>query len=368
MRIFRMAVQGFSIVGMILISSQARADFVDHDAINAGQILRIPIGNKKDCSSIQTNERINLLVEGIDAGIHPLGCNPENNNLTFELRRSITAQDNTASEAAWEALLGNPWRNGFDSTRSVSFTVEQSTDKGIEVLQSGKFSLHLLPTGKTAFGIAMIFAIWAALYYLARHSGMIRDAGNSGTSLVHRTFSLGRTQMAWWFAIIIPSYIFLWIVTDGVPTLGSQALGLMGISGASGLVSAGLDKGKQFPISSGKFFIDLLTDADGITIHRFQMLSMTVVLGVIYIFYVVVHLKTPEFDNNTLAILGISGLTYLGFKIPEKQVATSDDDASAADTDPKSGYTPLPQPVTDNQDSNTDPKSGYTPLPQTPAK
>ena len=76
--------------------------------------------------------------------------------------------------------------------------------------------------------------------------------------------------------------------------------------------------GLSKPVSEG-FFRDLLTDADGVNFHRFQMLVWTVVLGVLFVIGVYKGLSMPEFSATLLALMGISAGTYLGFKIPEKQ-------------------------------------------------
>lgn len=71
------------------------------------------------------------------------------------------------------------------------------------------------------------------------------------------------------------------------------------------------------PVSEG-FMRDLLTDANGISFHRFQMLVWTFVLGFIFCVEVFKTLRMPEFSPILLALMGISAGTYLGFKIPER--------------------------------------------------
>jgi hypothetical protein len=74
---------------------------------------------------------------------------------------------------------------------------------------------------------------------------------------------------------------------------------------------------------STTFLKDLVNDANGPTIHRWQILIWTVILGAIYLGRVYANLETPTFGANLLALMGISGGVYLGFKIPEKQTTTS---------------------------------------------
>lgn len=62
---------------------------------------------------------------------------------------------------------------------------------------------------------------------------------------------------------------------------------------------------------------DLLSDKpETYSFHRYQMLVWTLILGFVFVAGVVSDRKVPEFDTATLALLGISAGTYLGFKLP----------------------------------------------------
>ena len=76
--------------------------------------------------------------------------------------------------------------------------------------------------------------------------------------------------------------------------------------------------GLSKPVSHS-FAQDILTDADGVNFHRFQMLIWTLVLGGLFVYGVHRELAMPEFSATLIALMGISSGTYLGFKIPEKQ-------------------------------------------------
>lgn len=73
----------------------------------------------------------------------------------------------------------------------------------------------------------------------------------------------------------------------------------------------------QNPVSEG-FVRDILTDSNGISFHRFQILVWTLVLVTIFGTQVYSDLLMPEFNTTMLALMGISSGTYLGFKIPEQ--------------------------------------------------
>lgn len=344
MNLLKSYIQFLMLLWTILPVLPVLASDTDPSVVSVEKTFTVQMDKSKDCQALS---QYSLLVKGIDSGLHPVGCDPSNKKLTFELQRDPAAQ-NSSADVAWKAMLGSPWDSEKGFQRSMNFTVTQPAASGVIAVSSGTFTLALLKPAKALLGSLIVIVVLISLFYLGSHSGLVRDQGNPGTKLQDRSFSLARVQMAWWFAIILACYIFLWVVTGDMTVLSSQALGLMGISGASGLVSAGLDKGKKtvFPISEGKFFDDILTDADGVTLHRFQMLVMTVVLGIMFVIHVATQLSMPDFDSNTLALMGISAGTYLGFKVPEQQINAPDNGKQAGNStvkdDPKSGYEPAP--------------------------
>jgi hypothetical protein len=72
-------------------------------------------------------------------------------------------------------------------------------------------------------------------------------------------------------------------------------------------------------LRSGGIFDDLLRDANGISLHRFQMVVWTLTLGAVFVCSVVINLAMPEFNPTLLALMGISSGTYIGFKFPERK-------------------------------------------------
>ena len=71
--------------------------------------------------------------------------------------------------------------------------------------------------------------------------------------------------------------------------------------------------------ASRGFLRDVLTDVNGYSFHRFQIFVWTIVLGIIFLIEVYSRLSMPKFSTTLLALMGISGATYVGFKIPEQQ-------------------------------------------------
>ena len=229
--------------------------------------------------------------------------------------------------------------------------------------------------------LSLSVVVLGLLIWLSRKSAILKDRLIPQISPNLQTFSLARNQMAFWFSIILWSFIHLLIAKHGDLTdiVTSQALTLMGISvlttgGAAlvekirdtpedalndGLKALGLnsyqdiialrqsiadlkDKGKAAGLTASKqatlndkilllqtytnritpfisqgWFKDLVTDIDGAALHRYQAFLWTVVLGGIFIYKVCTHPAMPDFDNNLLALMGISNAGYVGFKANE---------------------------------------------------
>ena len=181
--------------------------------------------------------------------------------------------------------------------------------------------------GLAAFGFAVV--IWGFVR-LARESNMLRDAGTKrspGDPL--RPYSLARVQTAWWFFLVLFSFIFISLINGTLTEIPNTILGLMGIAGGTFLGSELVDSARRNrPENRAKpparasreftgFFNDIFSDAGGVAFHRFQMFVWTLALGAIFVIRVLRNLHMPEFDASILGLMGISSGTYLGMKIPE---------------------------------------------------
>ena len=72
------------------------------------------------------------------------------------------------------------------------------------------------------------------------------------------------------------------------------------------------------PHNSDGWIKDLVSNDEGVSFHRVQMVVWTLVLVVVFVFAVKANVLMPLFDNTLLGLMGISSATYLGFKFPEK--------------------------------------------------
>lgn len=194
-------------------------------------------------------------------------------------------------------------------------------------------------------------------------------------------YSLGRWQMAVWFVLVIGAFGYIWIVTGASDTITPTVLTLLGIGAGTALGAAAIDsaqmssapeklvavlrdrtasalkldalkkdrrpatdvnkmselailkillekadddieklKNAMRPQTTKGWWYDMIRDESGAhSFHRFQIFVWTVVLVFLFVYSVWSRLSMPEFGTTLLAVMGISGGTYLGFKIPEKQ-------------------------------------------------
>jgi hypothetical protein len=156
-----------------------------------------------------------------------------------------------------------------------------------------------------------------------------RHAHEADINKIPKPFSLSRSQLGAWTVVISCSYIYLelckYVPTQQIP-IDNTLLALMGISAGTAAASNVIDtnstpdqQGLQAP--SEGFIKDILSDQNGINIHRFQNVVWTLIAIVLYIGQIP-HLPCgvlPTLDSTLIALTGISSATYLGLKINENK-------------------------------------------------
>jgi hypothetical protein len=321
-----------------------------------GQWLHIPLTQPDPslCPSSGTAPALSLRLNGLDTGLQAVGCDAtaEKPSVIFRLSPD-TAGNNATIDAAWQAILHNPWHT--DQGHFVrSFELKLLKADGTLVQKSQTLLLTLVTPARLYAAFGLIAAVWLILFQAGRRSTMLRDSNSSASGLA-RPYSLARVQMAWWFALIFAAYVLLWTLTRDWVALAPSTLILLGISGATSLAAGGIDQSpsgtagtpRTVPASAG-FFADILTDVNGITLARLQMLLWNVTLGLVFVGRIFADLRIPDLDASTLGLLGLSAGAYVGFKVPEKQTADATDSPASVIASPAA------QPV-----DNSDPKAAY---------
>lgn len=233
------------------------------------------------------------------------------NLVEFDVARTSTDAE------VWSKIIGQ-FELGWWGAH-VPVHVGVGTDKEGEFDNATPAPLELMVVDLWAFILGALTFLTAilALFFAAQTSAILRD-GTAGT-----TYSLARVQMAFWLYLITAAFIFIWLVTgDYNGVLTTQSLTLIGISASTAAMAISVDKGNTSappPAESQGFWNDILNENGSVALHRLQMVVWTAILGVVFFFAIYRSFRLPEFDSNLLILMGISGVTYAGFKIQEKK-------------------------------------------------
>jgi hypothetical protein len=308
-----------------------------------------------------------LLFDGIKMANLPSAISQFDDGHT--LRFSFYLERNSALKESREA-----WDMLFKSKDEYVMPIEVNLAVGnalpLVVQSAHPFCFYVAPTSKILSIIASALLILFVSYYLiANKTNMLRDRDTG-------YYSLGKSQMAFWGLLVVLAFVGVWILTGTMEYIPQQALILLGISGATGLSAILIGNSKKSgaqdnltrdftelrqeeqklkeqkeknpaafaqenesqltaisqkiaelstqrgnppqPTQSKGFWRDICDDGNGVSFHRLQVVIWTLVLGMVFVGYVADGMSIPEFPETLLILMGISNLTYLGFKIPEK--------------------------------------------------
>jgi len=163
---------------------------------------------------------------------------------------------------------------------------------------------------------------------------MLRDVSKAPG---HQPYSWSRVQLAWWTVIVLSSFISILWQKGIAPTLNSSTVILLGISAATTAAARVIDISDQEKLiwthqdDFGKnFFLDILSDQTGVSVHRFQTIIFNLVFGIWFINTVLTKLASctlpscvdsimPVITNNNLILLGLSSATYAALKMTENK-------------------------------------------------
>jgi hypothetical protein len=281
-----------------------------------------------------------------------LNTNGKPSRVRFALVRTENAK------LTWSTLLGRP--RAQNRTVEVSVGLTGCADGCADITDGFKIPLVVIrPVLMGAYFALLAGGLWVVIR-LARTTPILRNHGPGSP------WSLDRIQMAWWTLLVVSAFVFIWLISGDYGSLSNSVLALIGISAGTGLIGAVMDHGKQEQVQQRKaledeeaglqagnaqpapdaaaaaaaprrpaeieaqlaklpklkqsksLWIDILSDENGVSFHRLQVMIWTLVLSVIFVVSVYLRLDMPDFDNQLLALMGISNGTYLGFKLPEK--------------------------------------------------
>ena len=283
----------------------------DDRQIRLGDPVWIRVSNLAELRALEArnNAPTTLWIDGRDTGIAAQGFNAASGWIRFRLDRNGENHD------LWSDLLYQPFA---DPTRAI--TVSAGVGEPLAAATGSNLRLTLLKImpSHAFLWLALLLAVVIFFIWLAKTTDILRNGPPVGGR--RQPYSLGRVQMGWWFLLILAGFVAIALISGDDASITPSLLALMGISAATALGSAAIDAQPSPTASdaaSENWFFDILKDDSGtVALHRLQIVVWTIVLGAMFVATVCTKLTMPEFSGTLLALMGISGGTYLGFKIP----------------------------------------------------
>lgn len=273
-----------------------------------GREITVDVENLSAWAGNHDSQKVVLFLNGRALkGLYPEQVDLSANKLLFHVRRTPEAR------VVWNDLFHEPVLS-----RPVSVSVGLVDEGAFETVldDDHQVALTVIPKAAAIITVALLFGLLILFVYLARTTNLIRASGEGDEGALRRPYELGRVQMSFWLFIIAISYLYLWLVTGELDTIGPSHLALAGISGATALGASVVERRKA--VSQG-LLTDILSGTYGYRFHCFQICAWTVVLGLIFVATVYDDLVMPDFSPTLLALTGMSAGTYLGFAFLEER-------------------------------------------------
>jgi hypothetical protein len=193
--------------------------------------------------------------------------------------------------------------------------------------------------------IFLLFFWYKALYYFI-HSALCRDESYLSPGVLRpyneRPYSYSRVQMFWWTMIIITCYGIFYALYGRLIPLNPTCIILLGGSLAVQIFGKTIDssqKEKDKAINNGlanrhqdlephkDLLTDILSDDNGISMHRLQSVAFNIIYGLGFIGYFITSIACKaypfvDFEAWQFTLLGISAGGYLGLKTSENGKAS----------------------------------------------
>lgn len=143
-----------------------------------------------------------------------------------------------------------------------------------------------------------------------------------------RPYSLSRVQLAWWTLIVLGAYLAVYAHAGKFWPLNGTCLSLLGVGAATSVAGRIVDTRQQEAQvprhqdaePSHGLFSDILSDENGVSIHRFQTVAFNVAFAISFLvgtFQQPGATAFPSFDAITLLLLGVSSSVYIAVKSNE---------------------------------------------------
>jgi hypothetical protein len=303
----------------------------------------------------KSGQKVTLFLDGkpmVGVPINP-PSNPAGELISFLLVR------NAATQGFWDGILGAP----EGQFRSVAVSV--GLNDRFALPSNSTVNFNVVPAGLFLTWVGVLAVALVLFATLASRSNLLRDSNAQPDPMMKEraAFSAARVQAAFWFFVVLCCYLFISVITgDFLRSMTTGALAILGLAAATAAGSASIDAAKDthdvrvqnagvvsmaaaFSLNqpggvpadpekkyaldqaaakargaSQGFLIDVLSDVNGVSFQRFQLLVWTVVLGIIFCWTTWKSLALPPLDAGLLGTYFVSSATFLSLKLPEPTV------------------------------------------------
>jgi hypothetical protein len=262
------------------------------------------------------------------SGVTPLAVDLGSGRLQFHLRINDRNRD------TWTHLL-----SPLTFQRPVQFSVglEQVDPFATDFTQASERALLTVINWRwLLIAVVIVATISLAFCALAMHTTLLMERYQLPAGTLAHRFSLAKVQLALWFFVIFGAFLVIWLATGNFDSLNSSILSTLSISAGTALgdtfvkaagpptATAALQAGDTDTFSAPRwkvrrFMRELVSDDEGCSIARFQMLAWTVALVIVFLADVFNDLQMPVFGPELLYLLGLSTGTYVAHRVPEMQ-------------------------------------------------
>jgi hypothetical protein len=220
---------------------------IPRNAIRLGDTLEMTVCNLAQLDTERSKQKkaeLTLFINGVDAGIQPEGKDLQGGRLRFHLER------NGSNAALWRGLFRDPFRRVLPDVRFSVGVPGEVPLKLTESVATMKLS-RLRITTVSWFVLALVVSTLVLLVVLAGRTDILRIGPLSALSK-RQPYSLARTQMAWWFVLILAGYVVIWQISGDADAIPISLLALMGISAGTALGAVAIDASSAGRVSAAR--------------------------------------------------------------------------------------------------------------------
>src|SRR5665648_996750 len=193
----------------------------------------------------------------------------------------------------------------------------------------------------------VLIVLTVLVVFLNAKYGLLRDESTLETK---KPYSYARTQLTWWTVIVLSGFITIILSRFEIPTFTDGILVLLGISSVTTISARISDNSDQTKaetdgliqnLPSQNFLLDILSDNNGVSIHRLQAVLFNISIGFWFIHESIINISNsalemnnilPDLEMKNLILMGLSAGTYVTLKNKNPSTDSSSATVNKADT------------------------------------